>query len=66
MNKIVDEDDYEDEDDNFCNEKGCFFHATDCCQCCGVGLCHMHLELGCGFCRNCPSKEWIDEQKSMG
>lgn len=36
--------------------------GIDCCQCCGGYLCGMHSEIGCGFCRSCPTQEWIDEQ----
>ncbi len=52
------------DDDNFCGEKGCFFPAYDQCQCCGCGLCVMHSETGCGFCLECPTREWIDEQNA--
>lgn len=33
------------------------------CQCCGGWLCHRHAETGAGFCKSCPTKEWIDEQQ---
>lgn len=47
-----DDDDYEDEDfgfedDEFCD---CGRRATDYCGFCGKPLCHMHFELGAGFC----------------
>ena len=61
-----DYDDYDDYDENdcaFCDIKGCLLPASDMCQCCGKWLCHMHHETGCGFCSECPTKEWIDEQK---
>lgn len=46
-------------------------HCVDCgsssvadqCQCCGGGLCYMHSETGAGFCKNCPTQEWIAEQQ---
>jgi len=34
------------------------------CQCCGGWLCHRHAETGAGFCKACPTKEWIDEQSA--
>lgn len=36
--------------------------GLDCCQCCGGYLCGMHSEIGCGFCKACPTQGWIDEQ----
>lgn len=36
-------------------------NAFDQCQCCGGWLCHMHSEVGGGFCRCCPTLEWIVE-----
>lgn len=32
------------------------------CECCGGWLCHRHAETGAGFCKACPTQEWIDEQ----
>jgi hypothetical protein len=34
-----------------CGEGDCL----DNCQCCGMPLCHMHAELGVGFCPDCPT-----------
>ena len=38
---------------------------SEMCQCCGGWLCFMHSETGAGFCRNCPTREWIDEQSEV-
>lgn len=41
----------------------CGAPGIDCCQCCGGYLCGMHSETGCGFCKACPTQEWVDEQQ---
>lgn len=38
-------------------------HVVDGCQCCGGWLCIEHSETGAGFCRKCPTQEWIDERQ---
>lgn len=40
-------------------------NVSDHCQCCAEPLCLMHSETGAGFCRNCPTKEWADEQVTL-
>lgn len=39
-------------------------NTSTMCQCCGGWLCHRHAETGAGFCKSCPTKEWIDEQQA--
>jgi hypothetical protein len=60
------DEDYYDEDyydEGFtCLEDDCNLPTNAECQCCGGPLCHMHNELGCGFCTDCPTQEWINEQ----
>lgn len=36
------------------------------CQCCGGWLCNRHAETGAGFCKQCPTQEWIDKQTEEG
>jgi len=59
-----DEDNYAHEEDDdpetACME--CDKPGIDACQCCGGPLCGMHSEIGCGFCKDCPTQEWIEEQ----
>ena len=53
-------------DDRYDHERACVdcgAPGLDCCQCCGGYLCAMHGEIGAGFCRSCPTQEWIDEQQ---
>ena len=45
-----------------CSVLGCIIPATNECVCCGMPLCHMHSEIGANFCKNCPTKDWIDER----
>ncbi len=33
----------------------------ECC-CCGEPLCHMHFELGAGFCPACPTEEFMNRE----
>lgn len=56
-----DERDYETTCEEITRNGICGEPATDICQCCGKLLCHMHREIGGGFCRGCPTKECIDE-----
>lgn len=58
-----DEDDYYEDEEEMCGEINCTMNAIDQCQCCGMPLCHMHSEIGAGFCRGCPTQDWIDEQQ---
>jgi hypothetical protein len=61
-----DEEDYDDDPwldedaGDICIE--CEQPAIDGCQCCGAPLCGRHSETGCGFCKTCPTPEWIEEQ----
>jgi hypothetical protein len=55
----------EDDDDPEIACVDCGAPGSDYCQCCGGCLCHRHSETGCGFCKNCPTQEWIDEQSGM-
>ncbi len=57
------EDDYDEDRDSFeaCVDCGSP-NISDMCQCCGGWLCYMHSEIGCGFCRKCPTEEWVNEQ----
>ena len=55
------DDPWNDEDEESCAE--CDRPALDGCQCCGAPLCAMHSEIGCGFCKSCPTVEWIEEQE---
>ena len=32
------------------------------CCCCGSPLCHMHFELGAGFCPVCPTEEFMNSE----
>lgn len=59
-----DEDNYAHEGDpeTACIE--CYQPGIDTCQCCGGWLCGMHSEIGCGFCKDCPTEAWIAEQKA--
>ncbi len=69
------EDDYEyeyyfqDEEDDYDPEGSCVecghYPCADCCQYCGMPLCLMHFELGAGFCKNCPTDEWCEEEESL-
>jgi hypothetical protein len=38
--------------------------VADMCQCCGGWLCYMHSETGAGFCKACPTQEWIADQNA--
>lgn len=52
-------------DDRYDYERACVdcgAPGIDLCCCCGGWLCGMHGETGAGFCRACPTQEWIDEQ----
>jgi hypothetical protein len=68
----MDEDDeqddwYDEQDDRFYYERACVDCGTegiDLCCCCGGWLCGMCSEVGCGFCNNCPTEEWITEQEA--
>jgi len=59
------DDDYDEERDGFeaCCDCGSP-NISDMCQCCGGWLCYMHSETGAGFCKSCPTREWINEQQS--
>src|SRR5262245_28174472 len=64
-----DEDDYEDVDGMYPVElEACVDcgdpHISTACECCGGWLCHRHAETGAGFCKSCPTKEWIDEHSA--
>ena len=41
-------------------------NLSSVCECCGGWLCYMHSETGAGFCKACPTQEWIDEQQEPG
>lgn len=60
-------DPFEDED-NYAHEEefcvNCGRPGVDGCNCCGGWLCGMCSETGCGFCEDCPTEEWIAEQRS--
>lgn len=43
----------------------CGAPGIDLCCCCGGWLCGMHGEIGAGFCRDCPTDEWINEQEAL-
>lgn len=59
-----DEDNYAHEDDPpACID--CGKPGLDCCQCCGGYLCGMHSEVGGGFCKDCPTEEWINKQSAF-
>ena len=57
-------DDDRDDPESACIVCGDQRTLEECC-CCGAPLCPMHYELGAGFCRECPTKEWCEEQESM-
>ena len=53
-----------DEDDELCSVPTCDqLTDSDTCECCGIPLCPMHHELGCGFCPQCPTPTWVAEQR---
>ena len=68
-------DDEDDEDYTYgCDEDGWYQYdpettcivcgSSDCvdqCECCGSPLCHMHSELGVGFCPSCPTQTYWPE-----
>jgi len=57
---LDDDDSYSpDEDEECCGE--CDDVAVDECQCCGKPLCVMHSEIGAGFCKDCPTKDYKPE-----
>lgn len=57
------ESDYDEDRDGFeaCVDCGSP-NLSAMCECCGGWLCHMHSEIGAGFCKACPTQEWIDDQ----
>lgn len=57
-----DEDNYAHEDDPETTCAECNRPGIDNCQCCGAPLCGMHSEVGAGFCKDCPTEEWIRGQ----
>lgn len=58
-----DGDDWDDDDPEMaCVECGKL--SIDYCQCCGGPLCGMHSEVGCGFCKDCPTAEWIAAEET--
>ena len=40
----------------------CGENSSDQCQACGAPLCHMHFELGAGFCGRCDIEKGMREQ----
>ena len=60
------EDDYDEERDGFEACVNCGSpNISSTCECCGGWLCHMHSETGTGFCRSCPTADWIAEQETL-
>ncbi len=60
-----DEEDWDDEPERWeriCHD--CDNYGIDTCQCCGSWLCGMHSEVGAGFCKTCPTDDWIKEQNN--
>lgn len=66
--QVLSDDDYWDELDEWEDDDpelacvDCGRPGLDMCQCCGGWLCGMHSEIGCGFCKACPTQDWIDDQ----
>lgn len=40
----------------------CANPGDDACEACGAPLCHMHFELGAGFCGRCDIETYMKER----